>query len=197
MRAAVVAVAMAVLWAPSVRAEWQARPFLGVTFGGGTTLLDLAGAAGSPNVVIGGTAALMGDVFGIEGDFGYAPGFFQSGDQPLVRGNSVTTLTGNAIIAVPRHLTRYTLGPYFVVGGGMMHTHVDDVFDLVPDRTLAALDIGGGATGFLTNRIGLNWDARYFTSVGEGKVRGSSISPQQAAEQLSFWRASMGLVFRY
>ena len=50
-------------------------------------------------MVIGGNGALLGDVFGIEADFAWAPGFFQSGDEPLVRGNSVTTLTGNAIIA--------------------------------------------------------------------------------------------------
>jgi hypothetical protein len=198
MRAGLLALTLILLSAVNASAEWQIRPFFGVSFGGDTTIIDLAGAAGSPNPVIGATGALLGDVLGVEADFGFAPGFFQTGDEQLVRGNSVTMLTGNIILSAPRHRTRYTLGPYFVVGGGLLHAHIDDTFDLLPiSSTLPAIDIGGGATGFLTERIGLNWEARYFTSVGEGKVRGSSIGPQDPAEQLSFWRASMGLVIRY
>ena len=147
--------------------------------------------------MIGANGAFLGDVIGIEADFGYAPGFFQSGDEPLVRGNSATTLTGNVIITVPRRVTEYTLGPYFVAGLGLMHAHIDDLFDVLPvSRTLPAMDIGGGVTGFLSKRIGLNWEARYFQSVG-GKTSGIGISSLDASEQLSFWRASMGLVIRY
>src|SRR3954469_1590961 len=179
MRAGLLALTLVLFSSVSASAEWQIRPFFGVSFGGGTTILDLAGAAGSPNAVLGGTGALLGDVLGIEADFGYAPGFFQTGDQQLVRGNSVSMLTGNIILSAPRRLTRYTLGPYFVVGGGLLHAHIDDIADVLPvSITLPAMDIGGGATGFLSDRIGLNWEARYFTSVGEGKVRGSSIGPQ-------------------
>jgi hypothetical protein len=175
-------------------AEWQIRPLVGASFGGGTTFIDLAQAAGTPKVVIGVNGAFQSDVLGLEVDFGRAPGFFQSGNAQLVRGNSVTTLTGNVIIAVPRHLTEYTLGPYFVVGAGLMHAHIDDLLGvLTVSSTLPAMDIGGGLTGFLTKRIGLIWDARYFSSVGDRKERGFSIG----AEQLSFWRASMGLVIRY
>ena len=198
MRAGLLALALVMLSAVSASAEWQIRPFFGVSFAGQTTILDLENAAGTPNPVIGADWALLGNVFGVEADFGFAPGFFQTGDQQLVRSNSVTMLTGNIILSAPRQRTRYTLGPYFVVGGGLLHAHIDDVSDVLPvSSTLPAMDIGGGVTGFLTERIGLNWEARYFTSVGEGKVRGSSIGPQEAAEQLSFWRASMGFVIRY
>jgi hypothetical protein len=58
--------------------------------------------------------------------------------------------------------------------------------------TLPALDLGGGVTGFLTDRIGVSWDVRHFSSFG-GKTRGLSFG----REQLSFWRANMALVFRY
>jgi hypothetical protein len=193
MRAALLVFAVFLLSAGDASAEWQVRPYLGVSFAGDTTFI-LSQGAGTPNVVIGGNTAVLGDVIGIEGDFGWAPGFFQSGDQLLVRGNRVTTFTGNVIIAVPRHLTQYTLGPYFVAGMGMMHVRIDDSADvLAVASTRPAMDIGGGVTGFLTNRIGLNWEARYLTSVGEGPVRGFSLGP----EKLSFWRASMGLVVRY
>ena len=131
MRAALLAVVILLLSPVASSAEWQARPFLGISFAADTTFVLTEGAT-APNVVIGGNGALLGDVFGIEADFGWRPGFFQSGDEPLVRGNSVTTLTGNAIIAVPRHLTRYTLAPYFVVGGGLMHVHIEDFAGFFP-----------------------------------------------------------------
>jgi hypothetical protein len=59
--------------------------------------------------------------------------------------------------------------------------------------TLPATDVGGGVTGFLSKRIGVNWDVRYFQSVGRGDQVGLSIGP----EQLSFWRANMAIAIRY
>jgi hypothetical protein len=59
---------------------------------------------------------------------------------------------------------------------------------------LPAIDIGGGATGFLTDRIGLSWEMRYFRSIeGETEANGQSFGPQQ----LSFWRANMAVVIRF
>jgi hypothetical protein len=185
------------LWPPSAAsAEWQVKPFLGVTFGGGTTLLDPEMAVGSPNVGFGVNASLVGDTLGVEADLGYAPGFFQTGDrqQPLVVSSSATTLTANVLIAVPRHLTQYTLRPYFVGGGGLMHAGFEDFFGLTVTSTLPAMDVGGGVTGFLTNRFGLNWDVRYFRSLG-GKDAGIGVSI--GPEELSFWRAQMALAIRF
>jgi hypothetical protein len=195
MRAGLLTLTLLLLWPAPMSAEWQIRPFLGVSFGGGTTLIDLDHAAGSPNVVVGVNGALLGDVFGVEVDFGRAPGFFQTGDQGLVQRSSVTTFTGNVVITPPRHLTEYTLGPYFVLGAGLMRARSQDFNSLASvsvASNLPAMDVGGGANGFLSDRIGLNWDVRYFWSVG-GNELGGIIGPQQ----LSFWRASMGLVIRY
>jgi hypothetical protein len=198
MRAGLLAL-MLLLSPAQAFAEWQIRPFLGVSFRGDTTFVDLTGAAGrpSPNVVIGANGAFLGNVIGIEADFGYAPGFFQSSDENVVRGNSATTLTGNVIITVPRRVSEYTLGPYFVAGLGLMHARIDNVLDVLSvARTLPAMDIGGGVTGYLSERFGLIWDARYFRSLG-GQLSGISADPVDASERLSFWRASMGLVIRY
>jgi hypothetical protein len=196
MRVGLLALTM-LLFAPArPSAEWQIRPFLGVTFGGGTTFVDLEEAAGTPNLVFGANGRLLGDVIGIDVDFGHAPGFFQSGDRQLVQESSVTTLTGNVVLAPPRRLTEYILGPYFVIGAGLMHARIGDVFAALPvASTLPTMDVGGGVNGFLSDRIGLSWDARYFRSVG-GKLRGVSIDPEEASEQLSFWRASVALVIR-
>jgi hypothetical protein len=192
-----VALTMVLLAPSAASAEWQIKPFLGVTFGGGTTLLDLEGAVGSANVAVGVSTLLIGDTVGVEADLGYAPGFFQSGDrqQPLVVASGVTTLTGNVVVAMPRHLTQYTLRPYFVGGAGLMHARSEDFFGALPvATTLPAVDVGGGVTGFLTSRFGVNWDVRYLRSF-RGADAGSGVS--FGAETLSFWRANMALAIRF
>jgi len=146
-------------------------------------------------------------MFGVEGDFGWAPGFFQSGEDSganippcrsaatrCVVGSSVRTFTGNVVIAVPRRLTAYTLRPYFVGGAGLVHARSEPAFGVLRvSSTLPVMDVGGGVTGFLTKRIGVGWDVRYFRSVGTGEERGQSFG----RERLSFWRANMAVAIRY
>ena len=185
-----------VLLVPShAAAEWQIKPSLGVTFGGDTTFVDPDHAVGSPSLVFGISGMLLGKVVGVEADLTHGPGFFQSGDQHLVVESSATTLTGNFVVAVPRHLAAYTLRPYFVGGGGLMHAHIVPSFGaLQVDTTLPAIDFGAGVTGFLSDRIGLCWELRSFRSIrGKTEFLGTNF----AAEQLSFWRASMALAIRY
>lgn len=195
MRLARVAVALLLLSPVQAAADWQIQPFLGVTFGGGTTFVDLEHAAGDPNVVFGVAVVRLGEVFGFGADVGHAPGFFQSGDQHKVARSSTTTLTGDIVIALPRRLTEYTLRPYFAGGAGLMHVRINDptrVFDIA--RTLAAIDVGGGVTGFLSEQIGVNWDVRRFRNVG-GKPLATGLTFD--AERLSFWRVNMSVVIRY
>ena len=100
----------------------------------------------------------------------------------------MTTLTGNVTVALPKRLVEYTLRPYFVGGAGLMTVRIDqfnNLFDI--SKNLNAIDVGGGVTGFLTNRIGLNWEVRHFRSIGES----------QGPPELSFWRANMALAIRY
>ena len=195
MRVSLLALALLLLRPALASAEWQFKPFLGVTFGGDTTLVDLEHAAGHPKLAFGISSVLLGEVIGIEGDVGHTPSFFHYGDQHLVLQSSVTTLTGNMIIALPRHLTEYTLRPYFVGGAGLLLARSDDVLGaLHVASNLPAVDIGGGVTGFLTDRIGLSWDVRHFHSIhGKGEERGLSFG----VERLSFWRANMALAIRY
>ncbi len=173
-------------------AEWQLRPFVGATFGGGTTLIDLDQAAGDNKLTIGANAVWLGEFLGVEGDLGHTPGFFERGTQILVVDSRVTTLTGNVVLALPKRLAQYSLRPYVVGGAGIMFARSDDGGALTVSRNLAALDIGGGVTGFFTNRIGVSWDVRYFRSIGAGDNKGLSFGN----EQLSFWRATMAGVVR-
>src|SRR5438045_1482826 len=144
-------------------AEWQIKPSLGIAFGGVTTFVDVDHAAGNvcslgttcidANLVLGLSGMLLGKVFGVEADLTYGPGFFQS-DQHLVVESSATTLTGNLVVALPRHLAAYTLRPYFVGGAGLVHAHiVPSLSALQVDTTLPAMDCGAGVTGFLSDRI--------------------------------------------
>jgi hypothetical protein len=184
----------AVLLMPgTASAEWQIRPFLGLTFGGGTTLVDLEEAAGDPNFVYGGSVQWLGNIVGVEGDVGFGPGFFESGDQILVTDSEVMTVTGNVVITLPRRATEYTLRPYFAGGFGLMHVRKSDASQTFSTNNLAAINVGGGATGFVTDRVGLSWDLRYFRNVtgpelGAGETFGEA--------RLSFWRATMAVVFR-
>ena len=179
-----------------VAAEWQLRPFLGFAFGGDTTFIDFDRAAGKTHVVLGASGGWLGELLGFEGDLGFAPGFFEAGDVPLVLRSGVTTLTGNVVVALPRRLAQYSLRPYLVGGGGVMWVEIEQRFEgvLRVARTLPVVDVGGGVTGFLTDDIGLNWDFRYFRSAGGG---GDASGVSFGAERLSFWRLSMAVAIRY
>jgi hypothetical protein len=199
MRVRWLALALWLLPLPAA-AEWQVRPFIGFSFGGATTFVDPDRAIETQNVVIGISGGWLGEIFGIEADFGRAPGFFQSeGRDPVIESlvltSAVTTLTGNIVIAVPRRMAGYGLRPYFSGGAGLMHVDALGKFGAFEhNRTLPALSLGGGVTGFLTPMVGLNWDVRRLNTLrGEGETLGNSLG----REQLSFWRATMAVALRY
>jgi hypothetical protein len=174
-------------------AEWQIKPFVGLTFAGNTTLFDLDRAADNRHVLFGVSGLRLGEIFGIEADVARVPAVFESGG--LVLESSVTTLTGNVVVAVPGRVAGYGLRPYLVAGGGFMRAGYGDDFDALPVVVnFGVVDIGGGVTGFLTDRVGVSWDVRWFRSAGSSSgARGNSFG----SEQLSFWRAGMALAFRY
>jgi hypothetical protein len=182
--------------APAI-AEWQVRPFIGFTFGGATTFVDFEKVIETNNVVIGASGGWLGEILGVEADFGRAPGFFQTDGVPEIdlRTSAVTTLTGNVVIALPARMAGYGLRPYFSGGAGLMHIDTVTQFQALDvHRTLPTLSLGGGVTGFVTNRVGLNWDVRRLNTLrGEGKTQGDSLGRQQ----LSFWRATMAVALRY
>jgi len=189
MRRFVLCAALAMLgWPASAHAEWQIRPFIGLTFATDTTFVLFDGDG--TKLVYGASAGLIGDIFGIEADFGRLTG----NSSGTVLGSSVTTFTGNVTVALPRKMTEYTLRPYFVGGAGLLRIAVDQSVDTLDiTRNVTGIDLGGGVTGFLTKRIGLNWDVRHFRGSGFPPESGLSSGP----EQLSFWRANMALAIRY
>jgi hypothetical protein len=92
-------------------------------------------------------------------------------------------------------LTEYTLRPYVVAGAGVMHVWISDQLELLQvSQNLPVVNIGGGVVGFLTNRVGVAWEVRRYGSVTE--VTSPPGTTKGGPAQLSFWRASMSVVFR-
>jgi hypothetical protein len=176
-------------------ADRQMRPFIGATFGGGTTFVDPENAVGDPNLAIGVGAMFLGEVFGTEVEIADAPGFFEA-DKNLVRASRVTTLNGNVVVAAPHRLTEYALRPYFVGGGGLMSVRTTTAFGVFDvSKVMPEFDVGVGVVGFLTNTVGVSWDLRRFQSIGGSSAGNGGIS--FGDERLSFWRATMAVAIRY
>jgi len=185
-------------WIGSAHAEWQIRPGVALNLGQSTTFSAPQPSGSVGRVSWGADGALIGNVFGVEADFGRRTGFFPSAKAAgagIVVGSSVTTLTGNVTVSLPQHMVEYTLRPYFVGGAGLMAVRINQSSDLLSvSLNMKAIDLGGGVTGFLTKRVGLNWDLRHFRNLGETpELLGRSFGPPA----LSFWRAQMALAIRY
>jgi hypothetical protein len=193
LRPVLVGILLAVSRASAHAADRQIQPFIAVSLGARTTFTLLDTAVQKANVVFGARALVLGEIVGVEVDVGHAPGFFQSTDN-LVLHSRLTTLTGNIVVAMPRRLTEYTLRPFFVGGGGVMVARAEDFLGILPvSDTLPAIDVGGGVSGFVTAKVGVAWDLRYFRSVAGNDQSGES----PFGQRLSFWRASMALALRY
>lgn len=192
----VLALATLMLWPAGAAAqELQLKPFLGLTFAGETTIIDLDETADDVHFALGGSGTWIGEVFGFEADFGFVPGFL-TGEEQAGLSSSVLTLTGNVVIALPRRMTQYTLRPYVAGGVGLMRVSRDDPFDAFPlTLNVMTIDVGGGATGFLSETVGLNWDLRYFRNI-TGAPDPDNPGLSFGAPRLSFWRLTMGLVLR-
>lgn len=188
-------VALSTLVSPApVSAEWFISPFLGAKFASSTSIVNLEQGANNTRMTLGVSGVILSDeVFGIEGEFGYSPRFFErSGGSGLVARSHVTTVMGNVLVAVPRRITRDALRPYAVAGVGLIHVGIKDlvnVFDV--DGDLLGMSIGGGAIGHLTNRTSLRFDVRHIRSLG----RGDGDVPSIGETRISYWRATAGVAF--
>jgi hypothetical protein len=183
-----------VVSAPPAFAEWQLKPFAGLTFGGDTTLVDVGEGRDKKHLALGVGVLQLGEVVGFEGEFAYAPDYFE-GSTGLVLRSSVLTLMGNVVVAMPRRTVEYSLRPYVVGGFGLVRASTRDLVDALSLReNMPAFNVGGGVTGFLTETVGVSWDVRYFRSVRQPQqATGTSIG----SPELSFWRANMALALRF
>jgi hypothetical protein len=106
-------------------------------------------------------------------------------------------LMGNVVLTTPRAWNQYGLRPFVSGGLGMLRvSHNEPTF---PARAnLPAYNIGGGAVGLLTNKVGLRFDLRFFRTLPPGEAPG----PLQDTGDLlrvhvHYWTATVGVVFKY
>jgi hypothetical protein len=146
--------------------------------------------------MLGGSAAwLSNNVLGVEADLAFVPGIFvRDNTSNLVTSNRAFTLSGNVILAAPLTVTRESLRPYLIGGIGLVHALLEDQICLLECRGLnePALQLGGGAIGFLSDRAGIRLDLRQVRTLR----REEDLLGDRRAK-LSFWRATVGAVIRY
>jgi hypothetical protein len=180
--------------ARDARADYLFVPFIGGAFAGNTAFLNLEQGAGSTQWIFGGSAGwLSSGVLGVEGDFSYAPRFFERDNLAgEILSSNELTLSGSVIIAVPQSVTGYALRPYLVGGLGLMHSGITYLFfDPVDDNSLG-LNIGGGAIGFLSQRTGVRFELRHFRTLADA----TNPANGEVSTRLSFWRFTVVVVIR-
>ena len=179
------------------RAEFFIVPFVGMKFGGHTSIADLELAAGKKKLVLGAGARVVDNgILGYEVEFGNIAGFFSNQDDfaesPLVKGgNYVNDLTGSVVLSLPPGVTGGGLRPYAVIGGGLIHAASEDYLNVITvRRTVAAFNVGVGATGMFTNNVGVRFDLRYLRSLTSDAPSGG------VGHSISYSRFTIGLLLR-
>jgi len=182
------------LAAPQIaRAEIFAVPFLGMKFGGDTSIFDLEFASGARKFTVGGAVmAVDRDILGYEGSFAYVPGYFERDNLIWTPGSFLIDLTGSVLLSLPPDVTAGGLRPYFAVGAGLAHVQADDNLHVLQvRRTVPVGNLGGGAIGLITNNVGVRFDYRYVRSLltDDGSLA-------NVGRRISYSRFTVGLLLR-
>ena len=186
--------------ATTAHADWLFTGFLGSTFAGSTTHLDLEGGVGANQVIYGASVGwLSASIIGVEAEFAYAPRFFETDNRAgPVTGSHVITLMGNALVTLPLSVTRESLRPYVIGGIGMMQNGSGASLDFVDEfdpqeRNVVGVNMGGGAIGFVSPDVGVRFDLRHTRSL----LRGTNPLTGEPGTRLRFWRFTIGVTLRF
>ena len=184
-------------------ADWLITPFIGMNWGSSVTFTDEFGDFEDEfekRGTYGASLAWMGGgIIGFEFDLGYTPNFFQSteGDDDFEYGdNNLTTLMGNVTVGAPvGGQSGMGIRPYASGGVGIIRSRIgdaEDLFDITSNDL--GFNVGGGVAGFFADNIGLRGDIRYFRSLQDNEPDDEF---DVALGSFSFWRGTVGVVFRF
>jgi opacity protein-like surface antigen len=183
-------------------ADWLFTPFVGANFGGNASFGDFDDFDDEfeRRVDMGASLGWMGaGIVGFEVDFGWSPNFFEntSGTGNFDFGDSnVTTLMANVLIGAPiGGQSGPGLRPYGTAGIGLMRSNITGgtFFDDLHTNDLG-LNIGAGVHGFFSDNVGIRGDVRYFRSLQDNEPDDEF---DLALSDFNFWRATVGLTFRF
>jgi opacity protein-like surface antigen len=193
-------------------ADWLFTPYLGIVFGGAANTVDIntLDEAFEQRSTFGGSLGFMGGgVLGFEMDFGYTPNFFQltEGGEDFEFFNvdsSMTTLMGNVVLGIPiGGTTGGGVRPYVSGGLGLMRANVsfEDIFDDLSTNELG-LNVGGGVHAFFSDSIGIRGEVRYFRGLeqqdDDDPLEDDDFADEDfGLEDFDFWRATIGVTFRF
>lgn len=174
-------------------AEWHFTPMIGATFFGNTNIPDPDRVSDKVHRNFGGSVALLGGgILGAEGLIVWTPGLF-TGELELVKNSRSIAMMGNVVLTTPRRWTEYSLRPFVSAGFGVVSASKTDFSLLFPiDSDIPAFNIGGGAVGFLSERTGVRFDLRYYSSL----TRSDAPVTDEGPFHMRYMTASVGLVLR-
>lgn len=170
------------------RAEGFISPLIGFDFAGDANCPAITGCQ-DKRLNIGAGLGVLGNVFGFEEEFAYANDFF--GTAPNLK-SSVLTVMSSAMLAPKVGPAR----PYFLVGLGLIKTHVDFTSTslLTTDNNNFGWDIGGGLMVSVAPHVGVRGDIRYFHAFQDLGVVGFTLS---TGTKLDFGRAAAAIDFTF
>jgi hypothetical protein len=185
LRASVLALFALLGSAGSARADWLLTPFAGVAFRTDTGFIDLDGVAGQRHATYGLSVTLFPQgVLGADAAVSWTPSAFTGHD--LVDSSKVQTVTGSAIVALPKRWSRL-LRPYMTIGVGLLHVTSVDIARIFPiDSTHAVGSLGAGVWLPLRTRLGVRADVRFLRTRSE---------PESSRFQT--WHSTLGATLRF
>lgn len=167
-------------------ADWFLTPYVG------GTLFDLPDSAFRPSV--GGSLLWSGPVAGVELDLNATPDFLKGADTVTLDKSSLFGLMGNAVVQLSTGSNR--VRPYLVGGVGLMHTSTTSAGEVADSsRSHFGFSAGGGVTAFVSSRVGIRGDVRYFRAVQSDEARAEGEAMGLA--RLHCVRAAIGVTFRF
>jgi opacity protein-like surface antigen len=169
--------------AAPARADGFITPFLGFNFAGDSGNCQSPTNCEERRANFGVSLGTMGPVLGFEEDISYAKNFF--GEAPGTD-NSVFSAMSNILVGLPIPVVQ----PYVLGGVGLIRPHVS-IGSLSVDHSAFGYDIGGGVTIYPAAHVGFRGDVRHFHTLEDVNVLIFT------SQKLDFWRASLGLAFRF